>query len=458
LVASASRGTTRYHRKSRVCTEYSRTPEDGGKVPDGEEIRTPGVPSGKNSVSALVGVPIIDKTLRLNPMTMDEGYISTLTYIELINHFKLLPSSRLPLFGEYAKVVYRFVDEKDQWAQAVSPTDGRPLETIVAGLHLANFHPLKYLKEIDSDEAKILCIARSRYNVLNKVERLKSMFGKPIDENRREVFSSSDVKTEKTAPFRVEIKWAKKTSAEKEAAKPDEETKNAALLKELLVKVYSAPVRLRGKELYDELKSSLDLPQLFRFMALNRILENGDISDEYFWYVEKKEKTGKVSLGIMPQDGDDMFKGAHFFPTSPKQIGLIINSSGLAKKLKLGFGYIMNYEDPLFRVTQDDPYLFYQYLLVFEQVAGEIANSPVLEKILGRISTKIEPFSRDPEVLARGKTDERGREYSPESFIENIGRLKLKIRENAAKSFARLHGSAKDRGDLDRAKGAVGKF
>ncbi len=411
---------------------------------------------GRNrSRPELAGVPIIDKTLRLNPMTMDEGYINTLAYMELVNKFGLIPAAGMPLSGNFTKVVYRFGDNNNQWTTAVNPADGARIDAIPAGLHLVNFHPVKYLKSIETEDAEVLAVARSRYNILNTSERIRTIFGKAGAEDSDEIFSSLNVKDVKVAPFRVQIQWAKKTKAEKENPEAKKEPESLGLLKGLLVRAYSASKKFRGRELYEELDKVLDIQQLFRFMALNRILENGDISDEFFWYVLRGKNVQEARLGIMPQDGDDMFKGAHRFPFTPKQIALMVNSSALAKKLGLEYGYIMNFEDPLFRAVRDDAYLFYRYLEAFEDLAETLAKTGPLDRILGTISEKLAPYSGDPEVLARGLKDERKKAYSSSSFTESIERLKRRIRANAGKALDGIRTERGKPGDLDKVRKAV---
>lgn len=425
------------------------------RVKELEEIVSEGGLGNKGAQPSLAGVPIIDQTLRLNPMTMDEGYINTLTYIELLNHFRLIPAASIPLSGNFAKVTYRFGDDANKWTMAVNPADGTKIESIPAGLHLVNFHPVKYLKSIRTDEVEVLAVARSRYNISNAGEKIRSVFGKAGAGDSDEIFSSLDVKGIPVSPFRVQIQWAKKSRAEKENPDAKGEPENLRLLKELLVKAYSAPKRFHGLELYEELDRVLDLQQLFRFMALNRILENGDISDEFFWYVSRGKSAKEARLGIMPQDGDDMFKGAHRFPFTPKQIALMVNSSALAKRLGLEYGYIMNFEDPLFRVVRDDAYLFFRYLEAFEQMAAVLAKPGPLDTILEKITEKIEPYTSDPEVLARGRTDERGKEYTASSFEESIRSLKQRVRATAEKALAKLRTHQGKPGDLDELRKAV---
>ncbi|MFZ2961405.1 MAG: CotH kinase family protein [Candidatus Ozemobacteraceae bacterium] len=424
------------------------------RVRDLEPVLGPGEAKGKKSDLLLAGVPIVDKTIRFNPMTMDDGYVHTPLYIELVNLLHLIPTSKMPLRAEYAKLVYRFTDAKDQWTRITNPMNGSNVDAIPAGLHLINFNPVKYLKSIESDNSEVIAVARSRYNVLNLVNKAKHLLGNSENDSSPAVFSSSQVKTEKTKPFRVEIEWIKKFKTETEKSTPDQELENAKTLKDLLVKAYSAPLKFSGSALYRELNSVMDLQQLFRFMAVNRILENGDISDEFLWYVEKNAKTGQCRLGIMPQDGDDMFKGAHFFPTTPKQIGLIINSSGIARKLGLEFGYIMNYEDPLFRMVQEDAGLFYAYLAAFEQLAKELGETPALDNLLKGLSTKILPYANDPEVLTRGHADERKQDYSPTSFATGINTLRRQITTNTGRVLTNLRGTRGKPGDLERAKKA----
>ena len=415
------------------------------------------IPSGANSRGtkqrpSLAGVPLIDKSIVINPMTMDDGYASTLAYMEFVNHFYLIPAGTEPQAGEFAKVVYRFVDPKDQWTEVINPADGKKINSVNAGLHLVSFNVVKLLRNAQSDGSEVLGIAKAGYNIQNLDDKFRKLLGKPYAEDLEKVFRSADVKNVQVAPFRVKFIWIEKTKAEKESTDPKLEHGNQALMKKLVLQVYSAPKKFKGKELYNNLVDAMDLHQMFRFMALNRLIENGDISDEYFWYVLKDGKTGKIRLGILPLDGDDMLKGVHMFLSTPKQIGVILKGSGIGKKLGMDPGYIINYEDPLFRIIREDPYLCCQYLEEFKNLAGEAVKPGVLDGILGKTISKIQPYSADHEVLDRGLTDERKREYTSTSFADANSNIKKRFIENAVKALAKLNGIGGKPGDLQKAK------
>lgn len=294
------------------------------RLRDLEECAPPGDGTPLKTSPALAGLPILDGTLRLNPLTMDEGYINTLTYLGLANHFGLLPTPRTPLQARFAKVEYRFVDGKDQWTTIPDPAGGGQIPCLRAGLHLVTFHPVKFLKDCEVDGQPILAVARSRYNIQNLPERARRLLGRTDDDADPVLFRSIDVRSGSVTPFRVEIEWGRKTKAEKAQAEGGQEPASVGRLKETLIRVYAAPKRFRGEDLHRELARAMDLSQWFRFMALNRLLDNGDISDEFFWYLLPDPRGGEGRLGVMAQDGDDLFRGAHFFPTHPRQIGLLL--------------------------------------------------------------------------------------------------------------------------------------
>ena len=415
------------------------------------------IPSEGNSMRAdrqpsLARVPILDKSIVLNPMTMDEGYNSTMAYMEFVNHFSLIPSANEPQAAEFAKVVYRFVDAKDQWTDVIDPKNGKKITSITAGLHLVSFNLLKYLKGLGSNGKEVLAIAKSGYNIQNLEDKIRNLVGKSSTDDLEKTFRSSDVKDEPTTPFRVKFVWVKKSAGEKEAPDSKSEPANLTLMKKLVLQAYSAPKKFHGKELYDNLIDGVDIHQLFRFMALNRLIENGDISDEYFWYVLKDSRSGKARLGVLPLDGDDMLKGVHMFPSSPKQIGLIFKGSAIGKKLGLETGYVINYEDPLFRIIREDPFLYFKYLEEFKKLAENAKKPGILDEIMGKITSKLKPYSSDHEVLNRGLDDERGREYSTDSFAEANAKIKKRFLENAVHALEKLNGSAGKPGDLQKAK------
>lgn len=405
--------------KKRVKVEAKVVISDGenvfnGKIsPGGQSTLTAGTPNLRvkklkqkvGEGDALVGVQNIDGTTRINPLTMDEGYVSTKFYQRSLNHFGLTPS-QAPLKAEYSKVVYVPMTESGE----LVPTKAKN-----AGLHLVNNHPVKLLANASTDEVAIEAVGRSRYNVVNVQEKLK--LKKPDPETV--TFSSLNAE-KKATPFRVDLSWSS----------GDEATKQ---LQTMLNDLYAAPLKYKGPELYREMSKLMDTDQMFRFLALNAIMKNGDISDEYFWYTQKDRATGQVKLRIMPQDGDDLLKGAHMFPFDKKQIGLIARD-----KLGKSKDFIFNYEDPLFRTIKNDPHLYQEYLKTYGSVAYEVGHTNFLDKALGGIEQEVNKFTADPEVLNRGAKDEIARPYEKGDFSKRATVLRDQIKANAKESLEYL--------------------
>ncbi|WPU63542.1 CotH kinase family protein [Peredibacter starrii] len=359
----------------------------------------------KGELNSIVGVENISGTTRINPLTMDEGYVATNFYQRALNNFGLVPED-FKLSAQFAKVVYVPIDES-----------GVLLENkkVSAGLHLVNNHPVKFLSEAQSDRYSVEAVGRSRYNVENVTEKLGL---KKVDPET-ETFSSLNSE-KKTSPHRVELSWSADDAKKVE-------------LQKLLTDVYAAPLNLSGEELFTELSKKMDVDQMFRFMSLNHIMRNGDISDEYFWFTQKDKKTGKTVLRIMPQDGDDLLKGTHMFPFNPQQIGLIGRD-----KMKISKDFIINLEDPLFRAIKNDPYLYNKYLTSYKKVAQEFSSSDFLDKEMKALGNELKSYSTDADVLLRGASDEVGKVYDQDSFAKRIETIKVALKENADDALKRV--------------------
>ncbi|WP_408096593.1 CotH kinase family protein [Peredibacter sp. HCB2-198] len=361
-------------------------------------------------LNTIAGVENISGTTRINPLTMDEGYAATSFYQRSLNKFGLVPkateASHFQLSNQYAKVVYVPIDES-----------GKLLENkkVSAGLHLVNNHPVKFLSEAQSDRYSVEAVARSRYNVENVTEKL----GIKRPDPETEIFSSLN-SNKKTSPHRVEMSWSADDAKKAE-------------LQRLITDIYAAPVNLSGEALFKELSKKMDLDQMFRFMAFNNIIRNGDISDEYFWFTQKDKKTGKTILRIMPQDGDDLLKGVHMFPFHPQQVGLIARD-----KLKMSKDFIINLEDPLFRAIKNDPYLYEKYLNSYKKMAKEISSSKFLDTEFKAIEKELSSYSKDADVLLRGATDEVGRVYDQDSFSKRIAAIKAAIQAEADEALKKI--------------------
>lgn len=358
----------------------------------------------------LAEVDTIGGTTRINPLTMDEAYMATNFYQKALNNYGLVPKSTetefLKLNSKYAKVIYVPFDKTGAVIES---------KRVHGGLHLVNHHPVKFLALAQTERYGIEAVARSRYNVVNVQEKLGFTKADP----ETEIYSSLN-SSQKTTPYRVEVSWSADDAKKVE-------------LRKMLDDIYSAPLKYSGEKLYQELAKNMDVDQMFKFLALNHIVRNGDISDEYFWYTQRDNKTGKLLLRIMPQDGDDLLKGAHLFPFNKEQIGLIARD-----KMKVSGDFIFNFEDPLFRTFKKDPYLYHEYLKTYQSLAKDLATSPFLERELKAIEKELSAFANDPEVLRRGATDEIGKAYQKDSFAKRAQILKDSIKGNANASLAKL--------------------
>jgi hypothetical protein len=378
--------------KKRVKFESKVVIADGesvfnGKIaPGGQSTLTASTPNlrvkklkqKKGEVDAIVGVQNIDGTTRINPMTMDNTYMATNYYQQAVNEFQLLPD-QAKLHQQFAKVIYVPYNE------AFVPLEDKARQ---AGLHLVNHHPVKFLANAQTDTYSVEAVARSRYNVVNVQEKLKLV--KPDPET---ITFSSMTAEKKATPYRAELSWSS----------GDEATQQ---LKTMLNELYAAPLNHKGPELYREMSRLMDTEQMFKFLALNQMLQNGDISDEYFWFTQKDKATGKVKLRLMPQDGDDLMKGSHVFPFNGKQTGLIVKDKlGISKDL------IFNYEDPLFRTIKNDPYVYREYLKTYRKVADEFVKGNKMTNHLRSIKDQLTPYWSDQAVTGRGVTDEVGKAY-----------------------------------------------
>lgn len=366
------------------------------------------------SSKSLAGVKTISGTTRINPLTMDEGYVATKLYQKALNQFGLVPKSSevagkidyFKLKSEYSKIIYVPMNKAGVLLEE---------KRVNAGLHLVNHHPVKFLADAQTDGFSVDAVGRSRYNIVNVQEKLKLIKADP----ETEVFSSLNSSV-KTAPHRVELSWAL------------DDAKKLNLQK-LLNNVYSAPLNYSGEKLYLELSKSMDVEKIFKFLAFNHIIRNGDISDEYFWFTQTDKKTGKTLLNILPQDGDDLLKGVHMFPFDKQQIGLIARD-----KLKISKDFIYNFEDPLFRTIRNDPYLYNEYLKTYQKMAKELVTTPFLNEELKAIEKQLNNYVNDPEILKRGKIDEIGVPYDKESFSKRVTTINDAVKSNANEALGRL--------------------
>ncbi len=150
-----------------------------------------------------------------------------------------------------------------------------------------------------------------------------------------------------------------------------------------------ACAKLKGQQLYQELDSLLDLNAYFSWLAVNYLINNGDYTDELFYYV--LPETESVRFGIIPWDFDDIF-------ASQPHEGRAVRDEYLSTEM------IFSSEDPLDRAIAKDAYLYQRYLEQANKVL-DILTLDRLRSIFEGIQVELQPYFLDPEILRLSEKD-----------------------------------------------------
>lgn len=174
-------------------------------------------------------------------------------------------------------------------------------------------------------------------------------------------------------------------------------------------RIYSVLTELKGEELYQELSAKMNLESYFRILAVNLILENGDYTDEVYFFSNSADSSS-IRFEILPWDYDDIFS------QYPHEIGRKDHLAGQCfgqrsyptydDYLKETNGRLLfSIEDDLdFAIVKDD-YLYAKYLAQLEEVV-RMLNTSFIQKSFEKLRQEIEPFYAIPEIINQSEFDE----------------------------------------------------
>ncbi len=170
---------------------------------------------------------------------------------------------------------------------------------------------------------------------------------------------------------------------------------------------------MEGSKIETELRKVIDLDQMMTFMAINRLLRNGDYADEFFIYQTHQG----APLRIFGWDYDDLFKNVHFLSRNPAR--LIFNDP-------------LNYnsEASIFVLFAADPHLRRLYHRKLKEVLIQASEAKV-EAIIGSIDKALSLYSNIPAVATLAQLDDQkvthGKVYTSSYLKQNLESRKIEI-------------------------------
>ena len=158
----------------------------------------------------------------------------------------------------------------------------------------------------------------------------------------------------------------------------------------------------RGTKLLAKLAETLDMKEYFDWVIFNYIFQNGDYTDEIFFYWDPAINKFK----IMPWDLDDLFQK---YPHEGRET----RSETLGEKL------LYSLEDKLDIAIADDPVLYAEYLKEFRRFITEF-DTEKLRTVLEKVYFRVYLYFSDPEIISQSKYDKYG--------LANLENLKKDIK------------------------------
>lgn len=145
-----------------------------------------------------------------------------------------------------------------------------------------------------------------------------------------------------------------------------------------------------GEKLYHKLSEDVDLSSYFTWLNFNYLFQNGDYSDEVYFYV--KDAQGRFK--IIPWDFDDLMLGKpHEGWTQRNQL--------------LGNRLIYSSEDKLDQIIANDPVLYGHYLENFSVFLANFSCDD-LKNILEQVYFELYPYYTRKEVIVQSQYDKFG--------------------------------------------------
>ncbi len=170
--------------------------------------------------------------------------------------------------------------------------------------------------------------------------------------------------------------------------------------------IYAPLTTEKGEALFEILSGKMDLNEYFRKMGIDFLLQNGDYTDEIFFYstVENQE----IRFRILPWDYDDIFK------ENPHEVGRTWGTGTLFGTrtydsredifAEIGDRMVFSIEDDLDYTIARDSLLYARYEEVLTGMIGDLSAEDI-DAEFRQIERELTPFYNDPELIEQSHYD-----------------------------------------------------
>jgi hypothetical protein len=183
--------------------------------------------------------------------------------------------------------------------------------------------------------------------------------------------------------------------------------------------IYANLPLLQGEALYEALNQRLDLEQYFGKMGIDYLLQNGDYTDELYFYALVQQD--QISFSIIPWDYDDLFR------SHPHEVGITWGTGSLFGDRyyathqdildEIGDKIIFSIEDDLDYAIAMDPYLYTRYESCLTAMI-ETIDPEDIDALFEQVKHELTPFYNRNEVIEQSQFDQDETNYN--IWMENM--------------------------------------
>jgi spore coat protein H len=150
--------------------------------------------------------------------------------------------------------------------------------------------------------------------------------------------------------------------------------------------------KYEGEAMLAALQKIMDVSMYMRWMAFNYLVQNGDYTDEVYFYVQSDKSP--QTLGIIPWDYDDIFK---LYPHEGKE----------ERDQRLGDKLIFSSEEALDVRIAGDEKMYQTYTKEFLQLLDQLPNE-ILYETFEKIYHDLYPYFIDEAIISQSQSDAEG--------------------------------------------------
>ena len=183
--------------------------------------------------------------------------------------------------------------------------------------------------------------------------------------------------------------------------------------------LYKIILDYSGEQLFTELSRHLNIQNYMRKMALDYILQNGDYTDEIYFYAKSISNT--TYFDILPWDYDDLFSNIQHEVGRAWAVGMVFGERVYYSRddvlADLNGRLIFSIEDDMDYIIATDDFLYQKYLVELSYVLSKITTSKISSSFQS-LNNELSIFYQIPEVIEQSEFDANA--TSLELFTSNI--------------------------------------